>query len=165
MQRSKITETRELFKSGKLKKSEAKSFWDSNLRNYRKSESRYLKKIRRAIETFKLSDLDVFKFDEAYLLELAKRKFVSDCLSQPGCSEYYGALRQRHSFKNENPKRDIHIQHFVWDTHDLLKRYKSTLTDSAICTCLASLLTIIANNKKSRQSVQNYLKRKPEYLL
>ena len=156
--------TKKLYDIGKLSKRSAQSFREKELKKYEKSEVRYLNKIRRAIETFKSHDLDVLKFDEAYILELAKRKFIDDCLSKPRCSEYHGALRKRHSVKNGGLKRDIHIQHFVWNTHDLLKRYKLTLTDSAICTCLASLLTIITNNKKSRQNVQNYLKRKPEYL-
>lgn len=64
--------------------------------------------------------------------------------------------------KKRNPKGLEGVRLLIHDVHALLKRSGSTLSDSTICSHLASLLSILTGTKYSRQNVQNILSRKPE---
>ena len=128
-----------------------------------KVKNDYLIEIRKAINTLNALDPDPSRFDEKYLWKLAQKKEFepSQTLLQLRQMSEYGMIAMQ-PYKRNNPKGDESIRLFIYAIHDLLSRHKSKLTDNAICSRLASLLTITIGKKYSRQTVQGILSRKPK---
>lgn len=165
--------------------------------NLGKKKRSYLEKINKSIKTLNALDPDPSRFDEEYLLNLAKKNVaeikvfpprnkrnnatgmrVAPNLIEEDCvrrieeqfvrrieaAELAGVsvVSGRPLPKKRNSKGLEGVKLLIYDVHAVLKSNGSTLTDSAICIRLASLLTILTGKKYSRQNVQNILSRKPE---
>jgi hypothetical protein len=142
--------------------------------SFRKKRDSDLKKINKAIELIKtLLDPDPSMFNEGYLLNLANEKVAkkqfpggladSDTIALIALMEQLGVESGKLAFiKKKTPKRHDVVNLFIYSVYCTLKYHKPKKTDNAICSSLASLLTILTGKKHTRQNVYGILNRMPK---
>ena len=144
-------------------------------RSHAKKKAQHLKKIKEAIELVKSLNPDHSKFNEEYLLNLAKEKVAEMTFALPtpddvtleiihfiDLMEDLNVELGKPFLNKKNPKGHDIVNLFIYGVHETLKFHKSTLTDSTICSRLASLLTIVTKKPYSRENVTLILHRVPK---
>ena len=132
------------------------------LKALKKTRDRKLEKYNQAIKIISSLNPDLSRFDKAYLLKLAQESTDKAFTEQKENIEKDKIIRTILSGNVDEPikKGYMTVRRFIHKTYAMIRKNQSTLTDNAICSRLALLLTRLTDEKYIRQNVQNILARK-----
>jgi hypothetical protein len=147
-----------------------KAMRDKKYRKLKKENLRHFEKIKKAIELIKTLEPAKTKFNENYLLNLAKQKtiiwkvrspFPQPKMFQTKKGWFLDEQIATTDREEGNPKGSYIINNFIYGVYETVK--ESNLTENKKCSHIGRLLKIITGKKYSRQNVRGILSH-PVYL-
>lgn len=139
---------------------------DKKYLRLKKKTAHHFEKFKKAIELIKTLEPEQSKFDESYLLNLAKKRstlwkvrstFPSPKMLQAKEGCFLAEQIASTDHEKGNPKGSYIISNFIFDVYKKVEKYG--MKKSKICTYLGKLLRIVTGKEYSRENVQGILSR------